>query len=129
MQSLAVLTGERQHAAGTLAYLNSSALPKLNFPPDIEETPTDLTEPFVMSLMSLMLAQAQECAWQRAIAGKSLYRQSSASLMTLAADHYKNGLIAKLAAGVASQYTASLEAIRSAPTDVSNSLPSVSETE
>lgn len=96
-----------QHAAGTLAYLNSSALPKLNLPPDIEETPTDLTEPFVKSLMSLMLAQAQECAWQRAIA-----------------DHYKNGLIAKLAAGVASQYTASLEAIRSAPTDVSSSLPS-----
>lgn len=45
------------------------------------------------------------------------------------ADHYKNGLIAKLAAGVATQYTASLEAIRSAPTNVSSSLPSVSETE
>lgn len=43
------------------------------------------------------------------------------------ADHYKNGFIAKLAAGVASQYTASLEAIRSAPADVSSSLPSVSE--
>ncbi|KIM56911.1 hypothetical protein SCLCIDRAFT_1219945 [Scleroderma citrinum Foug A] len=97
-----------QHAAGTLAYLNSSALPKLKFPPDIEETPTDLTEPFVSILISLMLAQAQECAWQRAIA-----------------DHYKNGLIAKLAAGVAAQYTASLEAIRSAPTNVSSSLPSM----
>ncbi|KAL4062196.1 BRO1-like domain-containing protein [Scleroderma citrinum] len=96
-----------QYAAGTLAYLDSSALPKLQFPADIDEIPTDLTEPFVRSLESLMLAQAQECAWQRAVV-----------------DHYKNGLIAKLAAGVASLYTASLEAIRSAPSSISGSLPS-----
>lgn len=96
-----------QSAAGTLSYLSSSALPKLRFPADTEEIPTDLTEPFVRSLENLMLAQAQECAWQRAVA-----------------DLYKNGLIAKLAAGVASLYTSSLEAIRSAPSTISSSLPS-----
>lgn len=62
-----------QYAAGTLAYLNSSALPKLKFSADTEETPTDLTEPFLKSLMSLMLAQAQECAWQKAVAGTLLW--------------------------------------------------------
>ncbi|KAI6038820.1 BRO1-like domain-containing protein [Pisolithus marmoratus] len=96
-----------QNAAGTLSYLTSSALPKLRFPADAEEIPTDLTEPFVTSLENLMLAQAQECAWQRAVA-----------------DHYKNGLIAKLAAGVASLYTSSLDTIRSAPSTISSSLPS-----
>ncbi|KAI6115655.1 BRO1-like domain-containing protein [Pisolithus croceorrhizus] len=96
-----------QSAAGTLSYLSSSALPKLRFPANAEEIPTDLTEPFVRCLENLMLAQAQECAWQRAVA-----------------DHYKNALIAKLATGVAFLYASSLEAIRSAPSTISSSLPS-----
>ncbi|KAI6013503.1 BRO1-like domain-containing protein [Pisolithus microcarpus] len=96
-----------QSAAGTLSYLSSSALPRLRFPADAEEIPTDLTGPFVRCLENLMLAQAQECAWQRAVA-----------------DHYKNALIAKLATGVASLYASSLEAIRSAPSTISSSLPS-----
>ncbi|KAF8842107.1 BRO1-domain-containing protein [Paxillus ammoniavirescens] len=96
-----------QNAAGTFAFLRTSALPKLLIPPQAEESPSDLTGPFIQSLEWLMMAQAQECAWQRAVA-----------------DHYKNGLIAKLAAGVASLYTSSLEAIRSASAEASEKLPS-----
>jgi programmed cell death 6-interacting protein len=59
-----------QNAAGTLAYLISSGIPKLRFSPDEEERPLDLTEPFAKSLEWLMLAQAQECVWQRAVMGE-----------------------------------------------------------
>ncbi|KAN0092781.1 BRO1-like domain containing protein [Tylopilus felleus] len=96
-----------QNAAGTFTFLRTAALPKLSIPPDAEESPLDLTVPFVHSLESLMLAQAQECAWQRAVA-----------------DYYKNSLIAKLAAGVASLYTASLDSLRSAAPQVRDKLPS-----
>lgn len=58
-----------KNAAGTFTFLRTAALPKLSIPPDAEESPLDLTVPFVHSLESLMLAQAQECAWQRAVAG------------------------------------------------------------
>ncbi|KAG6329314.1 hypothetical protein ID866_9775, partial [Astraeus odoratus] len=102
-----------QSAAGTLAYLNASAIPKLRLPADIEDPPTDLTAPFVRCLECLMLAQAQECAWQRAVAG-----------VVPPSDHYKNGLIAKLATGVASFYAKSLDTIRSAPAQIASSLPS-----
>ncbi|KAF9237666.1 BRO1-like domain-containing protein [Melanogaster broomeanus] len=100
-------TSYYQHAAGIFAFLRTSVLPKLQIPPDVEENPSDLTTPVIQSLESLMLAQAQECAWQRAVA-----------------EHYKNGLVAKLAAGVASLYTSSLEAIRSASAEIREKLPS-----
>ncbi|KAH7884708.1 BRO1-like domain-containing protein [Phlebopus sp. FC_14] len=100
-------TAYYQSGAGTFAYIISSALPKLNIPPDAEESPLDLTEPVIKCLEWLMLAQAQECAWQRAVA-----------------DHYKNGLIAKLAASVAVLYTSSLDSIRSASSEISSQLPS-----
>ncbi|KAG8213026.1 putative pH-response regulator protein [Butyriboletus roseoflavus] len=96
-----------QNAAGTFACLRTSALPKLNIPLDAEEVPLDLTTSFIRSLEFLMLAQAQECAWQRAVA-----------------DHYKNSLIAKLAAGVASLYTTSLDSLRSASLQVRDGVPS-----
>ncbi|KAG9315304.1 putative pH-response regulator protein [Chiua virens] len=96
-----------QNAAGTFAFLRTSALPKLLIPPDADETPLDLTPSFVHSLEFLMLAQAQECAWQRAVM-----------------DHFKNSLIAKLAAGVASLYTSSINSLRSASSDVRDKLPS-----
>ncbi|KAF9223431.1 BRO1-domain-containing protein [Gyrodon lividus] len=96
-----------QNASGVFAYLHTSALPKLQIPTEVDESPSDLTGPFIQSLEWLMLAQAQECAWQRAVA-----------------EHYKNGLIAKLAAGVASLYASSLEAIRSASPETSEKLPS-----
>lgn len=46
-------------------------LPKLTFGSDEEEIPMDLTEHFVQSMEWLMLAQAQECVWQRAVIGEN----------------------------------------------------------
>ena len=57
-------------AAGTFSYLLSSALPNLEFAADGEDIPLDLTVAFVKSLEFLMLAQAQECVWQKAIVGQ-----------------------------------------------------------
>ncbi|KAG1747202.1 BRO1-like domain-containing protein [Suillus paluster] len=96
-----------KNAAGVLAFLSTSALPKLGPLVDPENTPSDLTEDFVKSLEWLMLAQAQECVWQRAVT-----------------DHYKNGLIAKLAAKVSSLYSTSLLSIRLAAADSRDALPS-----
>lgn len=95
-----------QNAAGVLAFLSESALPKLGPFVDLENTPSDLTEDFVKSLEWLMLAQAQECVWQHAVA-----------------DHYKNSLIAKLAAKVSSLYNTSLLSIRLAAADARSALP------
>ncbi|OAX43145.1 BRO1-domain-containing protein [Rhizopogon vinicolor AM-OR11-026] len=96
-----------QNAAGALAFLSTSALPQLCPLVDSENKPLDLTEDFVRSLEWLMLAQAQECVWQRAVT-----------------DHYKNSLIAKLAAKVSSLYNTSLLSIRLAAADSRNALPS-----
>ena len=43
--------------------------------------PDDLTEPFVTSLELLMLAQAQECVWQKAVLGQQpvLYEKPARS--------------------------------------------------
>ncbi|KAI1796839.1 pH-response regulator [Ganoderma leucocontextum] len=84
-----------QSGAGALNYLNASVLPQLRtiVPPD--EAPLEFTEPFVRGLEFLMLAQAQECVWQRAVM-----------------DHYKNGLIAKLSAKVSSLYASSAIHVR-----------------
>ncbi|KAI0775185.1 BRO1-domain-containing protein [Trametes elegans] len=70
-----------QNSAGALDYLNEAALPQLQASMGPDDESTELSEPFVKSLEYLMLAQAQECVWQRAVM-----------------DNYKNGLIAKLAA-------------------------------
>ena len=58
-----------QNAAGTLHYALSSAIPPLR--PSIfeQDMPIELTEPFIESLEFLMLAQAQECVWQKAVMG------------------------------------------------------------
>ncbi|KAH7927929.1 pH-response regulator [Leucogyrophana mollusca] len=95
------------HYQATLAFLISSGLPKLTLPPDCEDKPLDLTETCVKSLEWLMLAQAQECVWQRAVI-----------------DHYKNGLIARLATQVSSLYGSSLNQVRSAPSEIRNIFPS-----
>lgn len=47
-----------------------------------------------------MLAQAQECVWQRAVMGERLREILSFSSLINWSDNYKNGLIAKLAAKV-----------------------------
>ncbi|KZT22347.1 BRO1-domain-containing protein [Neolentinus lepideus HHB14362 ss-1] len=88
-----------QYAAGTFSFLLSSALsPFRDTMQPEEELPLDLTEAFVKSLESLMLAQAQECTWQRAVLDH----------------HYKNGVIAKLAAKAAFFYDEAGRTIRDA---------------
>ncbi|KAI0303832.1 pH-response regulator [Multifurca ochricompacta] len=80
-----------QSAAGTFSYLKASAWPKLKSTLSEEDgLPLDLSEAFLNSMESLMLAQAQECVWQWAVMGRN-----------------SNGTIAKLAAQVDS-YIASL---------------------
>jgi BRO1-like domain len=90
-----------QNAAGTLSFLISSAIPKTWFSPDDQEVPWDLTESFVRSLEWLMLAQAQECAWQIAVIGQCS-GENGLIARSLATESYKSGLIAKLAANVGS---------------------------
>ncbi|EJF64930.1 pH-response regulator [Dichomitus squalens LYAD-421 SS1] len=76
-----------QNAAGALNYLNAFVIPQLRATVAPEEAPLEFTEPIIRGLEFLVLAQAQECVWQRAVM-----------------DNYKNGLIAKLAAKVSSLY-------------------------
>ncbi|THH09151.1 hypothetical protein EW145_g2207 [Phellinidium pouzarii] len=82
-----------QNAAGTLSHLIASAAPALTQSLDDNTRVDELSEPVLRCLKLLMLAQAQECAWQRAVM-----------------DHYKNGIVAKLAAKVASFYRLSVSA-------------------
>ena len=67
-----------------------------------EDVPADLCAPFIRCLEQLMLAQAQECVWQRAVMGAllSVLRRYGFDLLLFYLDNYKNGLIAKLAAKV-----------------------------
>ena len=55
-----------QQAAGTFDHL-STQTSSLRFPPGV--VVDDFTEPTVSSLKFLMLAQAQECFWQKAVLG------------------------------------------------------------
>ncbi|KAF8896364.1 ALIX V-shaped domain binding to HIV-domain-containing protein [Infundibulicybe gibba] len=57
-----------EQAAGTLSYLFTSVLPTLTYSPN-DEVPLDLSPALVEALEWLMLAQAQECAWQAAKLG------------------------------------------------------------
>lgn len=93
-----------QNAAGVFEYLRVNVLPKLkgSLAHD-EHMPVDLTEDGVRSLESLMLAQAQEGVWQRAIL-----------------DHLKNTVIAKLAEKVSSLYRESLTAIQTSESAIQN---------
>jgi programmed cell death 6-interacting protein len=59
-----------QSGAGVLDYLVSSILPKFNNTLEYGQSiPPDLTENALKSMELLMLAQAQECVWQRAVLG------------------------------------------------------------
>lgn len=62
----------RKSAAGTLNILAGSAVPQLQASLLPVNPPSELTEHFVKSLENLMLAQAQECVWQRAVMGEKL---------------------------------------------------------
>ncbi|KIP08198.1 hypothetical protein PHLGIDRAFT_104576 [Phlebiopsis gigantea 11061_1 CR5-6] len=100
-QGLKQMIAYYQSAAGSLHQLATSAAPKFlsSIPDGISAT--EFSGAFIESLQSLMLAQAQEGVWQRAVI-----------------DSYKNGVIAKLATKVASFYNASLRAITEAEPSV-----------
>lgn len=64
------LVSVTKNSAGTLSYLKASAWNKLKASlSDEDGLPLDLSEAFLNSIESLMLAQAQECAWQWAVMG------------------------------------------------------------
>ena len=66
-----------ESAAGTFSYLKGSARTKLNATLAADEQlPLDLSEAFLNSMESLMLAQAQECVWQWAVMGAVTIRIS-----------------------------------------------------
>lgn len=95
-----------QQTAGTLSFLSSSVLPKLVYPPDVEEIPLDLSPGLIKCLEWLMLAQAQECSWQLA-----------------KLNQYKNSLVAKIAARAAYLYETAATTIREASPPVKHILP------
>lgn len=79
----------------------ASVIPKLTLVPDDDEIPLDLTQAFVKGLEWLMLAQAQECSWQAAKIGNAGIQGSCPPTQILRQlDHYKNGIIARVAAKV-----------------------------
>ncbi|KAG2017656.1 pH-response regulator, variant 2 [Coprinopsis cinerea AmutBmut pab1-1] len=85
-----------QQAAGTLSYLRSDILPKLSYS-ESDDRPPDLTEGVAAGLEYLMLAQAQECSWQMA-----------------KLNHYKNGLVSKIAARVGTLYDSAFTTLNDA---------------
>ncbi|KAI0342763.1 BRO1-domain-containing protein [Trametopsis cervina] len=106
VQGLKQMRTHLQAAAGTLHYMISFATPSLRNSVAEEDMPLDLTDSFLSSLESLMLAQAQEAVWRVAVI-----------------DNFKNVLIAKLAARVSSLYKESLRAITESPTRIKHLFP------
>ena len=64
--------------------------------------PDDLSDNSLTILVALMLAQAQECFWQKAVLGVCLLKQRK----LMKQDGLKNAVIARLAAHVAELYEA-----------------------
>ncbi|KAI0264511.1 BRO1-domain-containing protein [Gloeopeniophorella convolvens] len=97
-----------QSAAGVFSYLKASAVPKLRVTLSKEdELPLDLSEAFLSAMEFFVLAQAQECAWQRAVIGRN-----------------SNGIIAKLAAQVSLYYDATRSAIHDAVPSINGAFAS-----
>ncbi|KAI0833513.1 BRO1-domain-containing protein [Trametes gibbosa] len=96
-----------QNAAGALNFLHDSALPQLRASSSPEDASIEIGESFAKCLEFIMLAQAQECVWQRAVM-----------------DNYKNGLIAKLAAKVASFYGSAVKYVKDSSPSIKHIFPS-----
>lgn len=76
-------------AAGVLSHIQTAVLPELR----MSDPPEDMDSSTLESLMQLMLAQSQECFWQKAVM-----------------DGYKDASIAKLATRVSDLYSLAGEA-------------------
>ncbi|TFY67754.1 hypothetical protein EVG20_g3830 [Dentipellis fragilis] len=96
------------YQARALSYLASSALPKLKSTIAADDIPIDLTDAFIESLQNLMLAQAQECVWQRAIMETT----------------YSNGIVARLSAQASTLYATALSKIQDASPSIKHVFPS-----
>ncbi|KAG6909867.1 hypothetical protein DXG01_014903 [Tephrocybe rancida] len=107
MDGIKRATANYQYSAGVLSLLRTSGVPKIVYSPDDEEIARDLSDAFSTALELLMLAQAQECSWQMA-----------------KINQYKNALIAKVAARVASLYQAASQAISEAVSPIKDLFPS-----
>jgi programmed cell death 6-interacting protein len=68
-------TKSPQKGAGVIPYLISTGLPQFRRSLQNSNTdmPIDFDEMFLKSLQYLLLAQAQECAWQKAMMGLYYY--------------------------------------------------------
>ncbi|KAG9093520.1 pH-response regulator protein palA/rim20 [Ceratobasidium sp. UAMH 11750] len=96
-EDIKVVAAHFQNAAGVLQYLSKEVVPSLaSSLGQTTSTPAELTEPALKSLESLMLAQAQECFWQKA-----------------SMESYKDGTLSKLAKQVSLHYENSLAAATS----------------
>lgn len=60
-----------KNAAGTYTYLLESGLPPFVASLTHPMSSSDLSKPVVKTLELLMLAQAAECYWQKAVAGQN----------------------------------------------------------
>ncbi|KAG6840601.1 hypothetical protein C0991_005642 [Blastosporella zonata] len=107
MDGIKRATASYQYSAGVLSFLKTSCIPKIVYSPNDEDIPRDISEVFATALEQLMLAQAQECSWQMA-----------------KLNQYKNALIAKVAAKVASLYQATYQTIREATPPIKGIFPS-----
>ncbi|KAG8905997.1 pH-response regulator protein palA/rim20 [Tulasnella sp. 403] len=104
-EGVKVATNHFANAAGTLMYLLDSALPALEASLG-RSLPMDLSRSFFLSLQWLMLAQAQECAWNKA-----------------RIDNMKSGIMARIAVKVAAFYQSAIEAIERSSPPVLNAFP------
>ncbi|KAG8835885.1 pH-response regulator protein palA/rim20 [Serendipita sp. 399] len=96
-----------QNAAGTLAYLLENALPPFVSSLAHPTSSNDLSKPVIKALEYLMLAQAAECYWQKAVM-----------------DSLRNSTIARLSQQVASYYGLAYSTIQASPALVASALPS-----
>ncbi|CUA73408.1 pH-response regulator protein palA/RIM20 [Cryptococcus neoformans var, neoformans B-3501A] [Rhizoctonia solani] len=96
-EGIKIVAAHFQNAAGVLRYLSKEVIPALaSSLGQVTPMPSELPEPSLKSLEYLMLAQAQECYWQKA-----------------SMENYKDGTLAKLAKQVALYYESAVSAVAS----------------
>ncbi|CAE6510041.1 unnamed protein product [Rhizoctonia solani] len=94
-EGIKLVAAHFQNAAGVLQYLSKEVIPSLaSSLGQTVSVPSELLEPSLKALEYLMLAQAQECYWQKA-----------------SMENYKDGTLAKLAKQVATYYESAISAI------------------
>ncbi|KAG8763567.1 pH-response regulator protein palA/rim20 [Ceratobasidium sp. 423] len=96
-EDIKIVAAHFQNAAGVLQYLSKEVIPVLaSSLGQAALMPSELLEPSLKSLEYLMLAQAQECYWQKA-----------------SMENYKDGTLAKLAKQVSVHYEGAVSAVAS----------------